>query len=61
MSTKYISITLDNTVTNIHFGDPRFLGFKKLIEDINDTKISDSEFIEQAKVLLKTESTVLIY
>ena len=58
MSTKYISITLDNTVTNIHFGDPRFLGFKKLIEDINDTKISDSEFIEQAKVLLKTESTV---
>ena len=58
MSTKYISITLDNTVTNIHFGDPRFLGFKKLIEDINDTKISDSEFIEQAKVLLKTESAV---
>lgn len=58
MSTKYISITLDNTVTNIHFGDPRFLGFKKLIEDIDDTKISDSEFIEQAKVLLKTESVV---
>ena len=58
MSTKYISVTLDNTIKNIYFGDPKFMDFKNLIQDIEDTKINDKEFIERAKLLLKTESVV---
>ena len=34
------------------------MDFKNLIQDIEDTKINDKEFIERAKLLLKTESVV---